>query len=271
MKNLSILAVLGFLAIVPVTISFLTTGKNEDRVAPPPVAAVEEEEETAGPSEPETASVETPGTQKETDAAPTKPIPLSAAKKVKKGVPVFKGFEDSRYQMYDSEIKKFVEDFNKSRARWAGSTPGQAEKIEELTAAQIKAHMIQETGGGDLNSRTAWKHDPLQVNVPGDWNPYKKYLGLREPRRRNEGSGAGNLKAGLMLLVRKGFGVSGQPASNRPDGAFDGWARALQRYNGRSDKAATGERYSEAYAARICKRASDPSVEVPIPIPTKKK
>ena len=267
MKNISIIAVLGFLAIVPVTISFLTTGENEDRVRAAPAMTSEEEteEEIPVPAEtPQEASVPQAGTK-------PKPIPLAAAKTVKKGVPVFKGFEDSRYQMYDREIKKFVEDFNKSRARWAGSTPGQAAKIDEITAAQIKAHMIQETGGGDLNSRTAWKHDPLQVNVPGDWNPYKKYLGLREPRRRNEGAGAANLKAGLMLLVRKGFGVSGQPASNRPDGAFDGWLRALQRYNGRTDKTATGERYSDAYAARIRKRASDPSVEVPIPIPTRKK
>lgn len=251
MKNASILGVLVFLAIVPVTLSFLFTGKDEDRVRAPRPAPVRTAPAAEEPAEAPAA------------------IPLDQASAAK-GVPVFKGFEDSRYQQYDAAIQKFVEDFNRSRARWAGSTPSQAEHIAPLSAAQIKAHMIQETGGGDLQSRTAWKFDPLQVNVPGDWNPYKKYLGLREPRRRNEGSGDANLKAGLMLLVRKGFGVSGQPAANRPDGAFDGWARALQRYNGRSDKAATGERYSDAYSARIRARAEKPTEEVPIPIPTMK-
>jgi len=274
-KNALIFVVLAFLAVVPVTLSFLTTGKNEDRVreVPPP----SEPEEVAQASEPEevarvaeSASVKSSAAEKSASTKP-KVVPIADAVKIKKGVPIFKGYEDSRYQMYDRQIQQFADDFNKSKARWAGGTPGQGEKIEFITPAQIKAHMIQETGGGDLKSRTAWKFDPLQVNVPGDWNPYKKYLGLRQPRRCNEGTGANNLKAGLMLLVRKGFGVSGQPAGNRPEGAFDGWPRALQRYNGRSDKAATGEPYSEAYSARIRQRAANPAVEVPIPIPTMKK
>ena len=264
-KNIAIFCVLGVLAIVPVTLSFLFSGENEDRVRTAPAAP--EAEESAPEAAPAPAGA--PVAQKSVGAV-RRPISPSEAKNAK-DVPVFKGFEDSRYQMYDAQIKNFVDDFNKSRARWAGSTPGQATNIQPITAAQIKAHMIQETGGSDLQSRTAWKHDPLQVNVPGDWNPYKKYLGLREPRRRNEGAGASNLKAGLMLLVRKGFGVSGQPAQNRPDGAFDGWPRALQRYNGRSDKAATGETYSEAYSARIRERASKPAVNVPIEIPTRGK
>jgi len=113
--------------------------------------------------------------------------------------------------------------------------------------------------------------DPLQANVPGDWNPYKKYLGLREPRRRNEGSFEKNLRAGIMLLVRKGFGVSGQPAANRPEGGFDGWTSALQRYSGRSDPAADGRMYRDAYAERILKRASSPARETPIQIPTKRR
>ncbi len=264
-RNVSTIGILAFLAIVPVALSFIFTGKNEDRVREVPPEPVKSATESARPETPAAGSAKSDGQPS------TSSVPLADAAKIKKGVPVFKGFEDSRYQMYDRQIQQFADEFNEKRSRWAGSTPGQADKIEYITPAQIKAHMIQETGGGDLKSRTAWKHDPLQVNVPGDWNPYKKYLGLRQPRRCNEGSGANNLKAGLMLLVRKGFGVSGQPAANRPDGAFDGWARALQRYNGRSDKAATGEPYSEAYSARIRQRAADPAVEVPIPIPTKKR
>lgn len=265
MKAPAVIVGLLLLAVVPVTITFLTSGEDEDQVRAAP--APDDEEPCAEiPAVPEATDGAKPAASAET----RRPIPLSAAKTAV-GVPVFKGFEDARYQQYDDQIRKFCEDFNRNRKAWAGSTPGQAEKIAELTPAQVKAHMIQETGGGDLKSRTAWRFDPLQVNVPGDWNPYKKYLGLREPRRRNEGSGAKNLKAGLMLLVRKGFGRSGQPAGNRPDGSFDGWASALKAYNGRSDKTVAGEPYGEAYSARIRKRAANPSVEVPIPIQTKKK
>ena len=243
-KNVLVVFVLVLLALVPVTCSFLFSGDDEDRTAsaPSPVAAPR-----AGTGAGASGPGETAGP-----------------------VPVFKGFEAARYQQYDAIIAKIVAEFNRDPARWAGGTAGQAGSIGKITAAQVKAHMIQETGGGDVNSRSAWARDPLQVNVPGDWNPYKKYLGLREPRRRNEGSFEKNLRAGVMLLVRKGFGVSGQPAGNRPDGAFDGWPRALQRYNGRSDKAADGRKYSEAYAERILKRATS-SGEVPIPIPTRKR
>ena len=240
-KNALIFAVLLLLALVPVTCSFLFSGDDEDAPAVSRCkAASGVRSAAASPSESDSAKV-----------------------------PVFKGFEAARYQQYDAIIAKIVDEFNRDPSRWAGSTAGQAGSIQKITAAQVKAHMIQETGGGDINSRTAWARDPLQVNVPGDWNPYKKYLGIREPRRRNEGSFEKNLRAGIMLLARKGFGVSGQPAANRPDGAFDGWPRALQRYNGRSDLAADGRKYSEAYSERIRRRASSDD-EVPIPIPTKK-
>lgn len=187
-------------------------------------------------------------------------------------VPMFKGFENARYQKYDRLIEKYVADFNAHPERWAGATAAQAGAIPRLTAAQVKAHMIQETGGGDVRSSAAWAKDPLQCNVPGDWNPYKRYLGLREPRKRNEGSLEANLKAGIMLLARKGFGVAGQPASNRPQGSFDGWETALRRYNGRSDKAADGSLYRDAYATRILDRARrGTKSNVEISIPTKKR
>lgn len=187
-------------------------------------------------------------------------------------VPVFKSFENKRYQQFDALIAKYVADYNANRAKWAGATPEQAAAMPELTAAQVKAHMIQETGGGDVRSRAAWAKDPLQANVPGDWNPYKKYLGLREPRKRNEGSLEQNLKAGIMLLARKGFGVAGQPAGNNRKGSFDGWETALRRYNGRSDKAADGRPYRECYAERILRRAKKGvEEEVEIPIKTKRK
>lgn len=243
-KKILIFAVLLTLALVPVTCSFLFTGDDEDRL-PPSRDAVERPHR--GPTSRSTSSA----------GGAT-------------SVPVFKGFENARYQQYDAVIARLVDDFNRNRSKWIGGTDAQGRGVPEITAAQVKAHMIQETGGGDVNSRAAWARDPLQVNVPGDWNPYKKYLGLKEPRRRNEGSFEKNLRAGIMLLARKGFGVSGQPAGNRSDGDFDGWPRALQRYNGRTDKAADGRKYSEVYSERIRQRATSTS-EVAIPIPTKKR
>ena len=236
-RNLIVAAVLAALALVPVSLTFLCSGEHEDAVAP----------------------------------AKARPTGQAVSATPKAGVPVFKGFEDSRYQQFDAIISRCVDDFNRNPAKWIGGTPAQGGKMATITAAQVKAHMIQETGGGDMRSRAAWAKDPLQANVPGDWNPYKKYLGLREPRRRNEGSLEKNLRAGIMLLARKGFGVSGQPAGNRPEGGFDGWEPALQRYNDRSDKTADGRKYRDAYADRILRRASDPAKETPIPIPTKKR
>ena len=70
----------------------------------------------------------------------------------------------------------------------------------------------------------------------------------------------------------KGYGVAGQPAANNRKGSFDGWRTALQRYNGRSDKAADGRPYRECYAERILDRAKNGvEEEVEIPIRTKKK
>ena len=251
-KNLIIGGVLLLLALVPVTLSFMSSDDESEDCATAVRSGV-----SSGTSASAGSSVR------------SAQGPVGGGAKAG-SVPVFKGFEAARYQQYDAIIAKLVDDFNRRKSAWAGSTAGQADGIPEITAAQVKAHMIQETGGGDVNSRAAWARDPLQVNVPGDWNPYKKYLGLKEPRRRNEGSFEKNLRAGIMLLARKGFGVSGQPAGNKPTGVFDGWPRALQRYNGRSDKAADGRKYSEAYSARIVKRADKLDEEVPIPIRKKR-
>jgi len=179
-------------------------------------------------------------------------------------VPVFSGFEAERYQRHDADIAALVNDFNAHRGTWIGGTPEQAKAVPSLTAAQVKAHMLQESGGGDVRSKAAWKCDPLQVNVPGDWTDYKRYLGLRKPRRVNEGSAKANLRAGIMYLARKGFGVSGQPAQNRPVAVFDGWETALERYNGRTDKLSNGTQYRAAYADQILDRARNPKTCVPI-------
>lgn len=119
-----------------------------------------------------------------------------------------------------------------------------------------KSNATQETGGGDKRSREAWKKGPLQVDVPGDFGAEKLCLGLKEPKKRNEGTLEGNLKAAIMYPVRKGFGRSGKAPCGTS--TFDGWKDAMRRYNGRSDKV-NGKKYSEVYAEKIFKRASNPN------------
>ncbi|KAF0240843.1 MAG: hypothetical protein FD180_4739, partial [Planctomycetota bacterium] len=188
--------------------------------------------------------------------------------------PVFKGFEADRYQEHDAIIEEIVKDFNssaESKQCWCCSTADQAAKIPDLTEAMIKAWLIQESGGGDQRSKDAWKDDPAQVNVPGDWSDYKKECCcLKEPKERNEVGMPINLYAAVMWLCRKGFGKSGQPARNRTEGTFDGWQAALQRYNGRSAVTTNDKTYSENYAAAIMDRATDPKTEKKIELPQPK-
>ena len=186
-------------------------------------------------------------------------------------LPVFRGYEDSRYQQHDALILKYVGDFNAKRGEWAGATPGQAAQIHDLSPALVKSQMIEESGGWDAKSLAAWKVDPQQVNVPGDWDEGKSELGLSKPTRRNEGTREQNVKAAIMYLARKGFGASGRPAENRPSGTFDGWHMALERYNGRNDETVDGRLYRDAYADRIVRRAAAPKSFVPISIPAKGK
>ncbi len=187
------------------------------------------------------------------------------------GLPVFRGFEDDRYQAHDALIAKMVKDFNANKAKWCGGTELQAEKVGDLTPALVKAHMIEESGGNGPRSVAAWKVDPLQVNVPGDWGEEKALLGLAKPSKRNEGTAEANVRAAIMYLSRKGFGASGQPAAKRPKGFFDDWPTALRRYNGRRDRTDTDRYYSDEYADKIVKRAANPELFVPIEIKLAKK
>ena len=91
-------------------------------------------------------------------------------------------------------------------------------------------------------------------------------MGLSQPPKRTEGTAEGNVRAAIMYLSRKGFGASARPAAERPKGFFDGWLRALQRYNGRRDRTDTDRWYSDEYADKIMKRAADPETFVPIEI-----
>lgn len=184
----------------------------------------------------------------------------------KTGVPVFSGFEDARYQKHDDLIVRLVKEFNDDKAGGSGGTAQQAAKIADITPALVKAHMIEESGGNGPASKAAWAVDPLQVNVPGDWGDEKKLVGLKKPTKRNEGNAEQNIRAAIRYLSRKGFGSSGRPASERPVGFFDGWPKALQRYNGRRDRTQTDRYYSDEYADKIVKRASNPALFVPIEI-----
>ena len=192
--------------------------------------------------------------------------PRSTASKIPGVVPVFRGFEDDRYQAHDALILKLTADFNAHKANWIGGTAVQAAKTAALTPAMVKAHMIEESGGNGPASLAAWRVDPLQVTVPGDWDDAKIDLGLRKPAKRNEGKIDANVRAAIMFLARTGFGKSGKAARLRPTGFFDGWRDALRRYNARRDRTADGRSYSDAYATKILSRAKDPDAFVPIEI-----
>lgn len=182
------------------------------------------------------------------------------------GLPVFRGFEDARYQQHDALIARLTAEFNADKAKGSGGTATQAAKIADLSPALVKAHMIEESGGNGPRSLAAWAVDPLQVNVPGDWGEEKELVGLSKPAKRNEGTVETNVRAAIRYLSRKGFSASARPAAERPKGYFDGWLRALQRYNGRRDRTDTDRYYSDEYAEKIQRRAADPDLFVPIEI-----
>ena len=182
---------------------------------------------------------------------------------------VFKGYETKRYQEHDTLIDKLVATFNANKATAIGATTDQAKAIGDVEADIVKAWMIQESGGGDAGSKAAWPVDPTQVNGPGDWSDYKKSLGLSKPTKVNTGDVEINLRAGIGWLARKGFGKSGQPPKDRIDAYFEGWSKALERYNGRSDTLADGRPYCEHYAERVLARAADPDTHFPIELTAK--
>ena len=213
-------------------------------------------------------------TIKQIEAWIAKWFPQQTKKRVEKprksagaaGLPIFRGFEDARYQVHDALIAKLVAEFNANKTSWTGGTSEQAAKVADLTPALVKAHMIEESGGNGPRSKAAWAVDPLQVNVPGDWGVEKELVGLVKPAKRNEGTVEQNVRAAIKYLSRKGFGVSAKPAATRPKGFFDGWLDALRRYNGRRDRTDTDRYYSDEYADKIMKRAKDPNAFVPIEI-----
>ena len=181
-------------------------------------------------------------------------------------VPVFKGYEEARFQKHDAIIAKCVREFNRHRGAWADANRAQARTIPNITEELVKAHMIQETGGGDKRSLAAWNGDPLQINVPGDWGEEKRLIGLKKSRQRNEGGVELNVRAAIKYLVRKGFSKSGRPVRVVQEQAFWDWATALERYNSRTVKTASGKKYCVEYADRIIQRAENHDEKVDIEI-----
>ena len=197
-------------------------------------------------------------------------IVASLALSLLAAVPVFKGFEADRYQRHDKIIAKCVREFNRHRGAWADANRDQARTIPDITEELVKAHMIQETGGGDSRSQAAWNGDPLQVNVPGDWGDEKKFLGLRKPSQRNEGGIERNVRAAIKYLVRKGFSKSGKPVRVLDEKSFWDWATALERYNSRTVRTVSGKKYCVEYADRIIQRAENHDQHVGIEIKLRK-
>ena len=179
----------------------------------------------------------------------------------------FAGFSSKRYTEHDALIERLVQQFNRDKAGWAGATTQQVRQIPDLAPAVIKSLFLQESGGSLPGDLAAWRKDPGQVNLPGNWSKYKADLGLKEPKKPNTGTLEGNAKAAIMLLVRKGFGKSGRAPSARPTATFDGWRVALERYNGRSVVTDNGKPYQVNYAQRILDRATKRSEAAPIPLP----
>jgi hypothetical protein len=181
--------------------------------------------------------------------------------------PVFKGFEDPRYQQHDGLIAELVDEFNRNKQGRTGCTAEQAAKIPDITPAMVKSWLIQESGGNDARSRAAWDVDPAQVNVPGDWGEGKADLGLKPPTNRNEGNARDNIRAAIPFLARKGFARSGVAPGNRPSSFFDDWPTAFARYNGRNEVCENGKPYSQNYSDRIMDRANNPGVNYGIGLP----
>lgn len=182
-------------------------------------------------------------------------------------MPTLGGFTTARYNEHDTLISKLVKNFNSNKDIFIGATLVQAKGIPDLSESLIKSWIIQETGGNDSRSKAAWKTDPAQVNVPGDWSAYKQSAGLSMPKNRNEGTAEQNLKAAIIWLARKGFGKSGQPPQNRSNATFDGWQAALERYNGRTVITTNNKAYSKNYAQRILDRAQNPKTHHLIGLP----
>lgn len=198
--------------------------------------------------------------------APEAKILVKANVRAGRKIRIFRGFEDTQYQLHDDLVVRLVSEFNADPAKWADATVEQAESIHELSPSLIKALMIEESAAMPGRRPEAWTRDPMQINIPHNWRDWKVDIGLTQPTERNTGTPEQNIRAGIMYLVRKGFDVSGKPAREFPDKEFEGWVVALKRYNGRVDGTTDGRKYKSAFAERIATRFSEPDNFSPVVI-----
>ena len=127
------------LLILPMGLTLWLSGENEDRLSRAAKARgavaiakpIEMEETVEEESQVEEAQTEVMPVEPEPEpeiipTPPPPPTPTSTSTSTPTPtlpkVPVFAGFEDSRFQRHDALIAKLVENFNKNRAIWAGST-----------------------------------------------------------------------------------------------------------------------------------------------------
>jgi len=163
-----------------------------------------------------------------------------------------KGFDSDRYNEHDQIIIDIVNDINANKETVYGVTKEQATGIPDLDPRLVKAWMIQETGGRAKDSKDAWEIDPLQIKVPGDCGRWKSKLGIGSsaPASENTGELKKNIRAGIIWMVRKGFGFSGQPPKNRVAATFDGLSTALNRYGPKKKRPFYGEQIIKRFTNR---------------------
>jgi hypothetical protein len=106
-----------------------------------------------------------------------------------------------------------VANFNKARGYDSGDP-------EYLDPNWINAMMMTESG----SDMRAYNTDPMQVNNSGDWDGYKKDLGLTKYQTPGP---AQSIQAGIDWLESKSY----REKTGGIDGPFLGYEEATRRYN----------------------------------------
>jgi RHS repeat-associated protein len=139
------------------------------------------------------------------------------------------------YQENDYQIAARTGYFNQAKnsgqlnlvTEGGNSIPTEATKgIPDLDPTLVKAVTVQESNAG-----TTGITDIMQANVPGDWSKMKSSYQLTKGEKTNETK---SLYAGTRVLATKGFkgGVSVDSKTGKATYKFQGWAKAVEAYNG---------------------------------------
>ncbi|MDR6488484.1 RHS repeat-associated protein [Chryseobacterium vietnamense] len=139
------------------------------------------------------------------------------------------------YQENDYQIAARTGYFNQAKnsgqlnlvTEGGNSIPTEATKgIPDLDPTLVKAVTVQESNAG-----TTGITDIMQANVPGDWSKMKSSYQLTKGEKTSE---TNSLYAGTRVLATKGFkgGVSVDSKTGKATYKFQGWAKAVEAYNG---------------------------------------